>query len=407
MMRLTPAISKRNYLSLLWHAGFLAFAQVFMDVDTVIPAMVVDAGGSALQIGILTAIMLGGASFTQLIYAPFISNFRFKKKFLLLGINARVFSLLGLGTMLFFISDIKNANIIWVIFVLMTIFSFGGAFSNVSYTDILGKSVMKESRKGFLSIKQVVGGVILLFSVFFAKKVLVIADYPFNYAYMFLIAFGGLLIASFGFWNIKEVTPSQMNVKSAKHFYQLIRAELKHNSKLKYFLGFVNTMGISMTLLPFVILYSKQTFHTQIEDTGLFLMFKIIGSVSTAFILFFLSGKYKYRYLLYGGATLAFILPLYMLLSSGIPSLTIIFFIGGMIYTSYSISKNGILLEVSKTENRTLYTGIAGIGNILPAIFPLFSGWLIKQYGFQPFFISFMLVILLSLFFIYKINCKK
>ena len=106
-MKLTPNISKRNFKSLLWHAGFLALAQVFMDVDTIVPAMLVDAGGNAVQIGILTAIMLGGSSFTQLVYAPFISNYHFKKKFLLLGINSRIFSLLGLGIILFFSSLVK------------------------------------------------------------------------------------------------------------------------------------------------------------------------------------------------------------------------------------------------------------------------------------------------------------
>jgi MFS family permease len=68
---------------------------------------------------------------------------------------------------------------------------------------------------------------------------------------------------------------------------------------------------------------------------------------------------------------------------------------------------NGVLLEISANENRTLYTGIAGAGNILPALFPLIGGWIIKFYSFLPFFILFSLVILSSLFFIYKINCSK
>jgi len=406
-MKLTPNISKRNFYSLLWHAGFLALAQVFMDVDTIIPALVVNAGGSAVQIGILTAIMLGGSSFTQLIYAPLISNYHFKKKFLLLGINSRIFSLLGLGLILFFSSLINVSNIIWLIFILIAVFSFGGAFANVSYTDILGKSVIQDSRKSFFSIKQVITGIILFFSALLANKILTSSAYPANYGYMFFIAFGALFIASFGFWNIKEVTASRMTVKNPKHFFHLIKTELKQNEKLKYFLGFINTMGISISLLPFVILYAKEFYHTQSADTGLFLLYKIIGSVAAGFILFFLAGRYKYHYLLYGSAALAFALPLFILLSSEMPSFIIIFFIGGVIFTAYSISMNGVLLEVSGTENRTLYTGIVGAGNILPALFPLLGGWIIKQFGFQPFFILFMVVILSSLFFIYKINCKK
>jgi MFS family permease len=406
-MSLTPAISKRNFNSLLWHAGFLALAQVFMDVDTVIPAMMVDAGGNAVQIGILTAIMLGGSSFTQLVYAPFVSNFQFKKKFLLLGINSRVFALLGLALMLFYSSMMEKSNIIWMIFILITIFAFGGAFANVSYTDILGKSVLQDSRKRFFSIKQVIVGIILFFSALLAKKVLGIAEYPTNYSYLFLIAFGALLLASLGFWNLKEVTPSRMPIKNPKHFFQLVKTEIKQNHKLKYFLGFINTMGISISLLPFVILYAKEFYQTESADTGSFLLFKIIGSVAAGFILFFLAGKYKYRYLQYGSAILAFTLPLLILLSSEMPSFNVIFFTGGIIYTAYSISMNGVLLEVSGTENRTLYTGITGAGNILPALFPLAGGLIIRHFGFQPFLILFMAIILSSLFFIYKLNCKK
>ena len=122
------AISRRNFFWFLWHAGFLAFAQNFIDVDTIIPAMMVDAGGTAVHIGILTAIMLGGSSFTQLFFAPFISNFAFKKKFLLIGINSRIIALLSLGIMLYYSAKIVGDYEIILIFLLITIFSLGGGF---------------------------------------------------------------------------------------------------------------------------------------------------------------------------------------------------------------------------------------------------------------------------------------
>ena len=59
-MELSTHTSKHNYYAFLWHAVFLALAKNFMDVDTIIPAMMVDAGGTSFQLGILTAIMLGG-----------------------------------------------------------------------------------------------------------------------------------------------------------------------------------------------------------------------------------------------------------------------------------------------------------------------------------------------------------
>ena len=406
-MKLTANISKRNFYSLLWHAAFLALSRPFMDVDTVIPAMMVDAGGSAVQIGVLTAIMMGGSSFTQIIFAPFISNYTFKKKFLLTGINARILALFGMGIMLFYSSRISPANVVWLIFLLITVFSLSGAFANISYTDIFGKSVLPESRKPFFSLKQVINGSLLFISALLAKKALGIADYPYNYGYMFFVAFGALFLASLGFWNLKEVVPSKLKVSSPGHFLSLIKAELKTNRRLKYFLGFINTMGISISLLPFIILYGKEVLHTESSATGWFLLFKIVGSVLTGFILFLLAGKYKYRNLLYGSALFSVMMPLLLFIPVHMPALITIFVVGGIVFTAYSISMNGVLLEISGTANRALYTGIAGAGNILPAIFPLFGGWLIKHYGFTPFFVSYSLIILSALYFIYKLNCKK
>jgi MFS family permease len=406
-MTLTPKISRRNFYSFVWHSAFLALSRPFMDTDTVIPSMLVDAGGTAVQIGIMTAIMVGGASLTQLVFAPFISNFHYKKGFLLLGINLRILALLGMGLMLYFSSLLPSGMIIWLIFVLITIFSFSGAFANVSYMDIFGKSVLPDSRKPFFSLRQAINGIVLFLSALAAKQVLSAYGYPKNYAIMYFIAFGALLMASLGFWNLREVVPSKLTVKGPKHFLQLIKVELKQNPRLKYFLGFINTMGVSITLLPFIILYGKEVFHTQAGSTGWFLLVKIIGSVLTALSLFLLAGKYKYRYLLYGGAVLSFLLPLLTLLPFHLPALAVIFFMGGIVYTSYSISMNGVLLEISGTENRTLYTGIAGAGSILPMLFPLAGGWIIKHVGFLTFFGMFMVLVLSSLYFIRKLNCKN
>jgi hypothetical protein len=103
----------------------------------------------------------------------------------------------------------------------------------------------------------VITGLILFTAALFAKKVLTFSTYPFNYGYMFFIAFGALLIASFGFWKLQEVTPSRLVIKNLSHFFWLVKSEWKQNQKLKHFLGFINTMGISISLLPFIILYAK------------------------------------------------------------------------------------------------------------------------------------------------------
>jgi MFS family permease len=406
-MTIPKNISNRNFWSFLFHAGFLALAKNFMDVDTIIPAMIVEAGGGAMHIGIMTAIMLGGASFTQLFFAPYLSNKTYKKKYLLAGINTRVFSLIGLGVLLFLLTGEQVGYVLWLVFLFITLFSLAGAFANVSYFDILGKSVNPVKRKTFFSANQIISGVIVLGAAFLVKQVLVWKDFPVNYALMFFIGGALLLVASGGFWNIRETVPSNMKISGLKNFLNILKQELKTNKKLAYFLGFINTQGIAISFLPFVILYAKENFQTQSSDTGNFLLFKVIGIVLVSLLVLLGAKKLKYNLLLYSNVLLSILLGVMAWRITGIEEVKYVFVVGGIVFSLYTMTMNGLLLEISGNENRALYTGFAGAGNILPAIFPLLAGTLIQLFGFRAFFVLFMIIIALAAFFIFKIDCKK
>lgn len=406
-MVLSDKISKHNFRSFLWHASFLALAKNFMDVDTVIPAMIVESGGTGLHIGIMTAIMLGGASFTQLFFAPFLSNKEYKRKYLLFGINTRIFSLAGLGFLLFLLQSENTGFVLWFAFVFITLFSLAGAFANISYTDILGKSVNQDKRKTFFSANQIISGIVVLLSAFLVKKVLVWKTFPANYAFMFFFGAGLLLIASFGFWKIRETIPSKLKIENFKAFGSVMRNELKTNKRLVYLLGFINTQGIAISFLPFVIFYAKETFRTGSAETGNFLLLKVSGIVLVSLLVLLGAKKIKYNILLYSNVLLTLVMAFLVVMLKDISSLKYVFVLGGVVYSLYTMTMNGLLLEVSGNENRALYAGFAGAGNILPAIFPLIGGTLIDVFGFKAFFVLFMMVAGTASFFIFKIDCKK
>ena len=406
-MELNKHISKRNYYSFLWHAVFLALAKNFMDVDIIIPAMMVDAGGNSLQVGILIAIMLGGGKFAQLFFAPFLNNRSSKKCYLLGGINARIFVLAGMALLFYFSSHVNDSFILWSIFILISLFSLSGAFANINYIDILGKSVLQEKRKSFFSIKQVISSIIVFLSAFLARRVLIAYGYPLNYATLFSIAAVLLGIASLGFWKIKEIPASNFKIKGLVKFIQIIIHEIRLNKKLKNYVFLINTQGVSLVLMPFLILYAKKNLSAGSQDIGNFLLLKVFGGVLAGSVLFYYSKKVKYRYMLYITSVIAILIPLSILMLPGSILFPHIFLAGGLVFAIHTVASNGILLEVTNNENRALYTGLSGAGNILPVVFPLLSGWIITEFGFRLFFILFMLIIFLSFYFIYKLDCKK
>lgn len=404
---LSESLSRKNFASFLWHASFLALAQSFLDIDTIVPAMIVEAGGKAFHVGLMAAILTGGSSFTQILFAPYISNKAFKRKFLLLGINSRMLALLGLGSILFFLTDNQQGLILPLIFLFISLFAVGGAFANISYTDLVGKSILADKRKVFFSYKQMITSAILIVAAFWARQVLTADAFPINYRNAILIGFLALSLASLGFWNLKETIPSTLPIKSFRVFLQTMRSELSSNPKLGYFLGFVNTQGLVIGFLPFIILYAKQFAEMGSQGTGTLLIYKITGSVLISLLIVFFSKKVRYRNMLYVNAGLALLLPIGMIIFGIKAPLPVLFLVGGVIYALYTISMNGVLLEISGNHNRAIYAGFAGAGNILPAIFPLVGAGLINNFGFNTFFFSYAAVVSLSFFFIQKLDCQK
>jgi MFS family permease len=159
--------------------------------------------------------------------------------------------------------------------------------------------------------------------------------------------------------------------------------------------------------MPFLILYAKKIFAAGSRDIGNFLILKVIGGVLIGSLIFYYSQKIKYRHMLYITSIIAILIPLFILMIPGSMLFPYVFLFGGVAFTIHSISMSGILLEVTTNENRTLYTGLSGAGAIFPTIFPFIGGWIINEFGFNLFFALFIAVILLSFYFIYKIDCKK
>jgi len=141
--------------------------------------------------------------------------------------------------------------------------------------------------------------------------------------------------------------------------------------------------------------------------TGLYLLFKVIGVVSISMLVLMNNKKTRFNMLLYSNVLLSVLFSFAVVLADRASFLPYIFMLGGVIVSLYIITMNGVLLEISGNENRALYTGFAGAGNILPMLFPLVAGGIIERWGYISFFAVFAIVVSLSAFFIYKIKCKK
>ncbi len=406
-MELSEQNFRVNFRAFLWHSAFLAFAANFMDVNTIIPSMLIKVGSTPILLGLLTAILLGGSSVSQILFAGFLLNKSFKKKYLLIGINIRIVALLGLALMFYKAFLLSNNWIIFLIFILISAFSFSGAFAGVSYTDILGKVIKKNERKIFFTTRQIFNSVGILISALIVRKLLKYYNFPLNYSIIFLFAGILILIASLGFWKIREVNSNIKEKKGLLKFLKLIPSEIKNNPNLKYYLLIINTLGFGLSIIPFLVLIAQRNFGLSYDLIGNFLLFNTFGMLLAGLFLFKYSKKFTYKTLLKYSIFIAASLPIAALALSKIQfAYQFIFILSGIFITIYHVAINGLLLEISNKENRITYTGISGTGNIVILLFPVLAGFLISTLGYSKVFIAVSIIILFGYAFVEKLQCK-
>ncbi len=401
-------IFKLNFYAFTWHSIFLALASNFMNMDTIIPAVLIKAGGSSFELGLLTAIMIGVANLFQLLFAGFLAHKKFKKIYLLIGIHLRVFSLFALALLFLFTNSISNQFLILNIFIFITIFSISGAFANISYTDILGKAILLDDRKKFFTLRQSLSSIGILISSFAIKIILQKYNYPANYSTLFFAAAGLLGIATIGFWVIKE--PESRLRNSEFHLLKYLKdipGYIKKDKNLLYYLIIINILAFAITIIPFLIDFAKSAFKLTGSIIGNFIILRTTGMLAASLFLFNKSRHNRtYKGILKSTIIIGIAIPILAIFFINNYYLYIgLFFITGIFFAIYQISVSGIMLEISNEENRAIYTGISGVGSIVGIIFPSFAGLLIENFGHQIVFILVSLIISTALFFIPKLNC--
>ncbi len=394
-----------NYRAFMLHALFLSLTMSFIDVNTVAPAMLSESGATTFHLGLLTAIMVGFGSFMQLLFATFIMGLKHKKPAILGGIYLRVAALASLGIFLRNLGQPATWKI-WLILFLITVFSFSGAWANIAYTDILGSTIEKPLRKKLLTQKQLISSIGLIISSVVVKIVLTALSYPDSYSLLFLMASFLLLLATSGFWMLNEGERPPITKQSLGERLGMFKKAIKTDRNVRLYLVLVNTSGIILSTLPFLVVLANQRYGLDGGRTGTYLLLQLTGSFLATMLTNMLSKGQRYRPLLYFFIFLGAFTPIAALILIDVPFLyPLSFLLGGAGSALYHILTIGILLEISNDENRPIYSGIGGAGALMNIIYPMLAGLLIPYLGFPIVFILTSCYILLGLYAAKRLDC--
>jgi hypothetical protein len=288
----------------------------------------------------------------------------------------------------------------------MTVFSFSGAWANIAYTDILGSTIEKSLRKKLLTQKQLITSIGLIISSVVVKLVLSYLSYPDSYSLLFLMASLLLLLATSGFWMLKEGEPPQQKKQTLGKRLGMFVHAIKEDRNVRLYLLLVNTSGVILSTLPFLVVLANQRYGLDGGRTGTFLLFQLSGSLLATILTNLFSKGQRYRPMIYLFILLSVSTPIIALLLIATPLLyPFAFLIGGATSALYYILTVGILLEISNNENRPIYFGIGGAGALMNILYPMIAGLLLPSLGFPLIFMLTSCYMLLGIYAAKHLDC--
>ncbi len=408
-------ISSRH--ALYWHSFFLAITMSFTEINTVMPALILRAGGSERAVGGLTAILIGLPLVSQLLFAGFLTTKQRKKLYLLLGINLRIVALAAAAIAIAWVGT--DRAIIPIVLTTMSMFALSGAFAGVSYTEMIGKVVETEQRRRFFVNRQVSTGIGLLISAVATRLFLGATTFPDGYVLLFAMAAGFLLVASGGFWVLNERagenTPSK-NRSSNEHLAGISRnlrevpAILKSDKNMRMLIIAVNLGALGFTAIPLLTAMAYRTYELSPSVAGWFVLVQVAGMLPANFLWSKLIRRGGFRFVLRAELILiALLFPLGLAASRFLPlwAYAGIYLIAGATISAHRVGVDAILVQISPDRQRALYAGIFGAANIGTAIMPLITGSLISGLGFTPVFLAASALSLVALIPAGKIWCGE
>lgn len=388
------------YFAYIWHGFFLALTMSMLDLNTVFPALIAELSQSRLLFGALYAIMLGAPLLFNLIFSHYLRSKTRKKGFLLFGIYLRSAAFLGMAvsTRLFGVQNPALAAATFFLWVFL--FSISAGFAGIAYADLLGKTMSGPLRTRLYAVKQffaslaAFAGGLVVTGLFQPGRF----GFPDQYVISLLVGFAGLLIASAGFYLIREPEglPPAADRQSLMMYIRQVPDVLRRDRQLRRFILIENMASFSVMILPFYMIYAREIFQLDNIWIGRYLLIQVSGTVLSNLVWGFIANKTSSQSIVRLCVMLGGLIPIIaLMLVHTTPGLYgIVFFLLGFIISGRKIGFEPYLLDIAPEAQRTEYLGIRGTLNVFIVVLPIIGGLLINLTGYTLTFILVSLVML-------------
>jgi len=398
-----------NFYAFLVDYASFGLAFTFIDVSTVMPALVGQLTDSAPIIGLVNTIFTGAWLLPQLATARYINNKPRKKPYLLAGLGGRVF--LGMiAAALWTALPRYPISMLALFFICLGLFAAADGFTSVAWFDILARAIPLKQRGRLMGTAQFIIGVAGIGAGALVGLILAHRPFPSNYAMLFTLASVALVPSAIALILLREPPPNDVSQETSnqtqENWWKLLVSDRAFRN-LMICRILVGMMGLATS---FYVGHAADVLHLPPSIIGDFVVAQTLTRIVTSIVLGWVSERWGPRYVIRIGSAAAAAGPLFALsvhLAGGdwlAWAYPLVYVALGIVNSAWMLGFFNYLLEIAPDGMRPAYVGL---GNTLMGaltLAPMAGGWLLETTSYTALFGATAAIVALGFLFTLKLK---
>ncbi|CAN5790331.1 MFS transporter [soil metagenome] len=367
--------------------------------DTVMPVFVSQLTDSKFAIGLIPAIFSLCFYLPQLLIANFSERLRYKKPFTMLlgGVGERGgYLLIGLSIWLFAKHSPTLALVL--IFIALAISATSSGLCTPAWFDMIAKVIPVKRRGLWSGLSHSLGALMGVIGALFVGRILENNPYPNNFALLFFLTYGLLLISFIGLALNRE-PPSEtvkQHISLARYLRQLPEILRRDHNYLRFLVS-RTTVQLGAMATGFFMVYGTERFQIDGQGVGL-LTAILVGSAAVMNLVWgFVGDRLGHKIVLAGAAFAMALAALTAWLAVSPVWLMVTFALIGVYSAGDGVSGFNIILEFCAPADRPTYIGLTNtlLAPIL-TVAPLLGGWLAMTLDYSGLFLIALVIAIIG-----------
>jgi MFS family permease len=341
-------------------------------------------------IGLISAVYSLGFYLPQLLGASVAEGMPRKKPFVSLigGLGERLPYLLA-GIAVLLLAESSPAAALVALVLMFGVSGASAGFATPAWFDMIAKVIPLRRRGLFTGLGHGLGALMGVAGAAVIGYVLERWQYPQNFALLFALAFGAMVISWLGLvLNREPANPSVRPPTPLADYLRRLPGVLRGDTNFARYIGAMMVVRAGTMAGSFYLVYGVERFQLGGAEVGL-LTGVLIGCQAIFNPLWGVLGDRRgHKLVLVGGALALALAALTVWLAPAWPWLVVAFTLLGAFLAADSASLLNIILEFCADEDRPTYIGLSNtLLAPVTALAPLLGGWLAAALGFSPMFV--------------------